>query len=264
MSTKRKLELLTEHEKIWLAHSKQKNGWTLAQCRSAFRTQYPDKAEFKLPDGTLSGIVGKNHIGQWLAREQTESTTYRERSAQQPKLEHALLLWLNQKVHEQGATVSDQVAIEKARELAPAFNVPDTFKFSNGWLSNFKRRNGVRQYTKSGEAASADLAGVERARTDLCKITDLYALCDTYNYDETGLNYRQQPNKTLATRRLAGGKVRIVTWSMHAVSTSQQQHLRVTVNDLRIEEKPCFDDVCKRSPEHVFDRDMVCRWLRSA
>ena len=37
------------------------------------------------------------------------------------------------------------------------------------------------------------------------QLIDQYAL-DVYNYDETGLNWRQPPDRTLATSKSAGGK----------------------------------------------------------
>ncbi|DBA74381.1 TPA: hypothetical protein ACH3X1_011145 [Trebouxia sp. C0004] len=61
-------------------------------------------------------------------------------------------------------------------------------------------RHGIKLQRPKGESGSADMEGVNIARTVVGKIiTELdYDLEDIYNMDETGLYYRAKPSKTLA------------------------------------------------------------------
>jgi hypothetical protein len=50
--------------------------------------------------------------------------------------------------------------------------VPNDFRYSNGWLANFKKRQGIKQAVLHGEANDADDAGVELARKAIPKIVE--------------------------------------------------------------------------------------------
>lgn len=81
--------------------------------------------------------------------------------------------------------------------------------FSQGWLDNFMKRNNLRCRLMNGEAGSVDMSSpvillkVEEIKAKLA----CYDRRDIYNFDETGLFYRQAPQKTISTRDVAGGKV---------------------------------------------------------
>ena len=69
--------------------------------------------------------------------------------------------------------ITDEAALLKARQLSedfPELLVPKDFGFSRGWFSKFKKRNGFRSMLLHGEASSADMNGVERARETLAKV----------------------------------------------------------------------------------------------
>ncbi|KAL5489522.1 hypothetical protein EMCRGX_G018622 [Ephydatia muelleri] len=70
---------------------------------------------------------------------------------------------------------------------------------SNGWLSRWKGRHGVFSVRLHGEAGGADQQGVARAQRELAGIIDKYRPEDVFNIDETGLFYRQAPDRTLTT-----------------------------------------------------------------
>lgn len=109
------------------------------------------------------------------------------------------------------ATVTGNVLKGKAEELwnaLPQFKDQEMPKWSNGWLDGFKKRYKIRQYVHHGEAGSAQtsdpqkIAQMEAVR-QLC--TE-YELCDVFNMDETGLNWRRTPDRMLATAATAGTK----------------------------------------------------------
>ncbi|KAL3698729.1 hypothetical protein R1sor_012805 [Riccia sorocarpa] len=108
---------------------------------------------------------------------------------------------------EQNAHLTDILLLEKASTLAKHLNLND-FSASNGWLSRFKQRHDIRMVTLHGEGDDACEEGVNIARCNLPKlITDEgYEPRDVFNFDETGLFYRQKPQRTLVTRAVSGQK----------------------------------------------------------
>ena len=66
--------------------------------------------------------------------------------------------------------------------------------YSRGWLSNFKKRRGISLHQRHGESASADTEAAANGQIKLRKILKDYSLNDVFNFDETGLFYRLEPN----------------------------------------------------------------------
>jgi hypothetical protein len=73
-------------------------------------------------------------------------------------------------------------------------------------LSNFKKRNNIKEHYKSGEAASAPLDNLPIFRTELRALISQYNLNDVYNADETGLYWKLEPSKSLSNGPLIGTK----------------------------------------------------------
>ena len=64
----------------------------------------------------------------------------------------------------------------------------EDFHHSEGWLGGFKKRHGLRQFKKQGEAESAPSAeSIERDRIALQQLLTPYNPEDIWNGDETGL-----------------------------------------------------------------------------
>ncbi len=81
-----------------------------------------------------------------------------------------------------------------------------TLAFSPGWLYKFKKRNGIKERKLQGEESSADLNAITEALPLLKDKCTRYPPERIYNMDETGLFYRLEPDRTLATQRLSGCK----------------------------------------------------------
>lgn len=85
-------------------------------------------------------------------------------------------------------------------------NVPEEEKFtaSDGWLSRWKARYGIRELKISGERLSAESqrGELERFKFYLQKLMEKENIQaeQLYNADETGLFYRMLPDRTLAMR----------------------------------------------------------------
>ncbi|KAL2610488.1 hypothetical protein R1flu_029061 [Riccia fluitans] len=88
-----------------------------------------------------------------------------------------------------------------------AASVEITEEFSPGWLSGFKKRYGMRSYARHGEAASVEITEEVAAKIQVLK--ELISQFDpdyVYNMDETGLFFRLEPGRTLATKKMSGKK----------------------------------------------------------
>ena len=74
-------------------------------------------------------------------------------------------------------------------------------------LAGFKNRNGLRQFRKQGESASAPPAEqLENERKSLRAFLRIYKPEDIWNGDETGLFWRMEPSRVLARTKLSGHK----------------------------------------------------------
>lgn len=117
------------------------------------------------------------------------------------KLDEATFLWFTQE-RQKGVPISGPLIQEKALQLNKMLNGDSTFTASNGWLDRWKKRHGVRQLSITGEKLSADFAA---ANDYLDEFSDLIGSENlspqqVYNADETGLNFKSLPTKSLASK----------------------------------------------------------------
>ena len=127
-----------------------------------------------------------------------------------PDLEAALFEF-HQFLQNKKATITGDILKEKATQLwnaLPQYQGIEMPKFSNGWLGGFKHRYKIREYVQHGEAGGA---AVETPNA-ITQMNGVRELCSQYerrnilNMDETGLNWKQSPNRTLATQPQSGSK----------------------------------------------------------
>lgn len=126
-----------------------------------------------------------------------------------PKTSEALYVWFGMK-RCSGVPLSGPFLQQKAMLLSKEFpDEAETFTASEGWLSRWKRRYGIRELTICGESLSADAAGARACSKEIQSLilSRDYSLDQVFNADETGLNFRMMPEKTLAfkTERSAPG-----------------------------------------------------------
>ena len=67
----------------------------------------------------------------------------------------------------------------------------DRLNLSDGWLARFKARNGLKEFKRHGDAASASLEMAEREQQCIQVLVKEYGieLRDLFNTDETGFFY---------------------------------------------------------------------------
>ncbi|XP_046145336.1 jerky protein homolog-like [Osmia bicornis bicornis] len=118
-------------------------------------------------------------------------------------LEQSLLAWFIER-RTVGDFISNDVIMQKARELKDSMGLPLDFKVSRGWLDGFKKRHNIALVKVYGESASADEDAAIRFCNDFIKLLeedDSINIDNIYNMDEAGLLWKALPSKTLIERK---------------------------------------------------------------
>lgn len=79
-------------------------------------------------------------------------------------------------------------------------------KFSDGWLTKFKKRWNLRVIKSQCESGDADMTAVAKELPNIFKSIEKYDIKDIFNADESGLFYKLAPDTTVAVKGLAGRK----------------------------------------------------------
>lgn len=148
----------------------------------------------------------KSEIESWcLKRICTDSIKDRKtmKCAVHEKVSEALYQWF--RVHrDKGTPISGPILQEKALKFYEELKEDgDTaFQASNGWLDRWKQRYGVKQISICGEKLSADPEIVGEFKKRFQELIEKEGLTgdQIYNCDESGLNYRMLPAKSLALK----------------------------------------------------------------
>lgn len=125
-----------------------------------------------------------------------------------PQVEKALWVWIED-AERRKFLVTGELIKAKAHRIAVDMGVPphEMIEFSDGWLTRFKGRYGLKERVFHGEAASAPIELIEPARKVLHEIIRQYRPEDVINIDETAHFSRQVGNRGLASKPLSGCKV---------------------------------------------------------
>jgi hypothetical protein len=121
------------------------------------------------------------------------------------RLENRLWEWI-QHLESMNVCVSRELITMKARALQGQLCDAWDLSFSDGWLTAFEHRHGLRLRERFGEAASADPEVVRQGQQLLQDLLDLYEPEDIYNMDETGLCYAMAPARSICTKKTRGVK----------------------------------------------------------
>lgn len=77
-------------------------------------------------------------------------------------------------------------------------------QFSNGWREKFKRRHGISEHTRHGEASSVDDALLAEQLVAVQAIAAQFHPSNTYKCGESGLLWKVVPDKGQATESIPG------------------------------------------------------------
>lgn len=164
-----------------------------------------EKLGKSVTQGTISNTLKRS--AEILAGDiENDSKRQRQRKVTYPELEEHLFEWVLNFQHT--GQLSGETLKTKAAEIAShLYPGETTLMFSTGWLQKFKKRHGIRQFVAHGESGSVDMAVIEESLPELCRLISSYAPDDVFNVDETGLFFRMQASRFLATKQLEGKKV---------------------------------------------------------
>jgi hypothetical protein len=134
-----------------------------------------------------------------------------------------------------GLDVRDDMLRQQARRLGKEQGVVDKgqkrFSYSDGWLSGFKKRFGIKAEVLRGEAESAKPEAIALARGSVRLLLEGYSADDIFNQDETGVFCLQTPTRRLATGNRVGRKKDklLITASLacNASGTEKAQHFLI-------------------------------------
>jgi hypothetical protein len=112
---------------------------------------------------------GKSTVNDWrkisanLRAQSLQGTVHNEQSrrlcaAKFPELEQALAQWFRQQ-EARDLPTTDELLCGQAQLFGPQISAPKSFAYSDGWLGKFKKRQGIKQNVKHGEAHDADSHG---------------------------------------------------------------------------------------------------------
>lgn len=115
------------------------------------------------------------------------------------ELDAALLKWFNQ-TRSEGTPVSGPIITAKAKQFFERLQIEGTFDASSGWLARFKNRYGIREIGLYGDKLSSDNEAAEIFKTEFKNLLKKENLSyeQVYNADESGLNWKCLPTRTLA------------------------------------------------------------------
>ena len=154
---------------------------------------------------TISKIINRKHNTNDDFQDITNYSSKRTRKVNFPELEYELMDWFLR--YENQTPISDAMIIEKGRKIADKLGINvSQLSFSNGWINSFKKRNNIKLHKLFGESGSVNPEVIMSELRNLNEKIKQYKFEDVYNFDETALFYRMEPDTTLATRRLEGRK----------------------------------------------------------
>lgn len=159
--------------------------------------------KFNIGSSTIYDIkLQKDKLMKFASSAETSKACDERKTLQQPqyeKLDKTLYEWFKLK-REEGIPISGPMLQEKAKDFSEKLNIGKDCKFSDGWLSGFKKRHGIRKVDISGEKKSADSESADEYSAffeDFIKEHNI-DLDNVYNADETGVYFRCLPTSTLA------------------------------------------------------------------
>ncbi|KAF2900123.1 hypothetical protein ILUMI_06064 [Ignelater luminosus] len=158
-------------------------------------------------------IGNRKGIESYTVAIDSENALRNRKTLRKPKLElldNTLWMWFCQE-RRKGTPISGPIIKEKAIALHKKVEAESEFAVSEGWIDRWKTRHGVRFVSISGEKLSADAEAAKEFSVKFQEIVEENELLpwQVYNIDETGLNYKMLPNKTLAASNetVAGTKL---------------------------------------------------------
>ena len=167
---------------------------------------------YRIHKSTITKIKqNKQNIERFISESNVNPNKFKRlRHAKYVELEKALYVWfLKQRTNK--VIVTNESIKMKAKEIYRNMGLEGNFLISDGWITNFKKRFGIRLLAISGEKLSCDHKMVPKFLETFKNIIaeNNYLPEQIYNCDETGLIYKGLSKKTNAAKyekTASGGK----------------------------------------------------------
>lgn len=194
-SNKRKRNVLTMEKKLEIL-TKLDKGETSTSLARSYNIGKATVADIKKQRNEIMLFTSKMDSSDGLKRRKVI------KSAKNQELDKAMETWFTQK-RSLNEPISGPLVCEKALEMNEKLGGSEDFKASTGWLQKFKSRHGIRELKIQGESLSADSNAAEKFKETFSAFVKKEELSedDVYNADETGLNWKALPRKSLASRK---------------------------------------------------------------
>ncbi|GFX51357.1 jerky protein homolog-like [Trichonephila clavipes] len=107
------------------------------------------------------------------------------------------------KIRSKGDPTSSPLLCEKALEPEKKLRGSADFKASTGWLKNFKSHHGIQEQQIERASLSGDKNSAHKFKETLLQSVEGegYSRDEVYKVDETGVNWKALPRKSLASKR---------------------------------------------------------------
>uniref|UniRef100_A0A1B6FS75 HTH CENPB-type domain-containing protein n=1 Tax=Cuerna arida TaxID=1464854 RepID=A0A1B6FS75_9HEMI len=191
MASKRKHNSCTLKEKLEVL-KRLDNGESATQLSIEFGVGKATISDWKKKRAKIEQFCSVTSENTLEKRQTTTVSSY-------DKLDEALYLWFSQE-RQKGIPITGPLIKEKALLLNTLMGGDPSFLASCGFLDRWKKRHGIRQLTVTGKKMSADSNAAAEYLQEFKEITSSYSPQQVYNADETGLNFKALPTKSLASR----------------------------------------------------------------
>jgi len=180
-----------------------------------------DTHAVKISQSTISKTLFRSAT--ILSSDHSNKKAKRQKPVKYPDMENDLMEWIE--IYQSQIQLNGELIKSKGKVFLKAlYGENADMEFSEGWLSSFKTRHGIKQYRTVGESGSVNLQTLEDRLPGLRAMLDRYALKDIYNMDETGLFYRMQVRLTALSRLSNGVKTFTTNVAMvlsHCISLTE-------------------------------------------
>jgi transposase len=257
---------ITAEEKLRVLAWHRANGANQRQTAAHFRALGP---QFKrLNQGTVSRwLLGEKRFKALVQSRQPR--VIRAKRVKHPQVERCLALWLDRLPLDQYARLRAKEVKHAVRSVYECLQVPSSerLELSNGWLSRFQARHGLKLQKAQGEGAAATESCLQTERQRLREVVGHFlaaggrTLDDVWNMDETSFFFDCSPvvaeQRQMETMEQVAQRL-TVTLAMNATGSERLEPTVVGRRSLEAGDGKYYSNSTAWMTAEVF-----CEWLKA-
>jgi hypothetical protein len=216
---RRRRAITTEQRIALRSYAQQHRSHNQQQLASWFEQQFGHRPS----QGTISESLSARFSE--LDQRGEGPSQKRLRTQHWPELEACLYEWQLQ-IETQVPISNDLIKAAALRfwHRLPIYRDMEVPQFSSGWLEKFKRRHGITERLRHGEAGSINEALIAEQLVAVQAIASQFHPSNTYNCDESGLLWKITPDRGQATQAIAGTKLEKARITVHFCCNADGSH----------------------------------------